>query len=59
MEFRLVLLGLGNVDTFHTELDGKPFEGITVRFFDHKHDPVYCELIAFPIAKRFCAPPTA
>jgi hypothetical protein len=33
-EFRLVLLGLGNVDTFHTELDGKPFEGLTVRLFD-------------------------
>ena len=33
-EFRLVLLGLGNVDIFHTELDGKPFEGLTVRLFD-------------------------
>jgi hypothetical protein len=33
-EFRLILLGLGNVDIFHTELDGKPFEGLTVRLFD-------------------------
>jgi hypothetical protein len=29
-KFRLVLLGLGNVDIFHTELDGKTFEGLTV-----------------------------
>jgi hypothetical protein len=35
-EFRLVLLGLGNVDIFHTEFDGKPFEGLTVRLFDPK-----------------------
>ena len=35
-EFRLVLLGLGNVDIFHTELDGKPFEGLTVRLFDRQ-----------------------
>ena len=33
-EFRVILLGLGNVDIFHTELDGKPFEGLTVRLFD-------------------------
>ena len=33
-EFRLILLGLGNVDIFHTELGGKPFEGLTVRLFD-------------------------
>jgi hypothetical protein len=33
-EFSLVLLGLGNVDRFHTQLDGKPFEGLTVRLFD-------------------------
>jgi hypothetical protein len=33
-EFRLILLGLGNVDIFHTEFDGKPFEGLTVRLFD-------------------------
>jgi hypothetical protein len=35
-ELRLVLLGLGNVDIFHTELGGKPFEGLTVRLFDPK-----------------------
>jgi hypothetical protein len=35
-KFRLVLLGLGNVDIFHTELDGKPFEGLTVRLFDRQ-----------------------
>jgi hypothetical protein len=33
-EFRLVLLGRGNVDVFHTEFDGKPFEGLTVRLFE-------------------------
>ena len=33
-EFRLILLGLGNFDIFHTEFDGKPFEGLTVRLFD-------------------------
>ena len=33
-ECRQVLFGLGNVDVFHTELDGKPFEGLTVRLFD-------------------------
>ena len=33
-EFRLILLGLGNVDIFHAELNGKPFEGLTVRLFD-------------------------
>jgi len=33
-ELRQVLLGLGNVDIFRTELDGKPFEGLTVRLFD-------------------------
>jgi hypothetical protein len=33
-EFRLVLLGLGNFDIFHAELDGKTFEGLTVRLFD-------------------------
>jgi hypothetical protein len=33
-ECHRVLLGLGNVDIFHTELDGKPFEGLTVRLFD-------------------------
>jgi hypothetical protein len=35
-EFRLVLLGRGNVDVFHTELDGTPFEGLTVRLFDSR-----------------------
>src|SRR5829696_80628 len=29
-----VLFGLGNFDIFHTELEGKPFEGLTVRLFD-------------------------
>ena len=33
-EFRLVLLGLGNVDIFHTKFDEKPFEGLTVRLFE-------------------------
>jgi hypothetical protein len=33
-EFRQILLGLGNFDIFHTEFDGKPFEGLTVRLFD-------------------------
>ncbi|HEY0501885.1 MAG TPA: hypothetical protein VGD42_00190 [Lysobacter sp.] len=29
-----VLLGQGNVDVFHAQLDGKPFEGLTTRLFD-------------------------
>lgn len=33
-EFRLILLGRGNFDIFHAELDGRPFEGLTVRLFD-------------------------
>jgi hypothetical protein len=33
-EFRLLLLGQGNFDIFRTMLDGKPFEGLTVRLFD-------------------------
>ena len=33
-ECRAILLGLGNFDIFHTELGGKPFEGLTVRLFD-------------------------
>ena len=33
-ELRQILLGLGNVDIFHTEFDGKPFEGLTVRLFN-------------------------
>jgi hypothetical protein len=35
-ELRSILLGLGNFDIFRTELDGKPFEGLTVRLFDPK-----------------------
>src|SRR5687768_4371745 len=33
-ECRLILLGLANFDIFHTEIDGKPFEGFTLRLFD-------------------------
>jgi hypothetical protein len=33
-ECRGVLLGSGDVDVFSTELDGKPFEGLTVRLFE-------------------------
>jgi hypothetical protein len=33
-EFRLLLLGQGNFDIFRTKLDGRPFEGLTVRLFD-------------------------
>jgi hypothetical protein len=29
-----ILLGLANFDIFRTELDGKPFEGLTVRLFE-------------------------
>jgi hypothetical protein len=35
-ELRLLLLGQGNFDIFRTKLDGKPFEGLTVRLFDPK-----------------------
>lgn len=35
-ELRQVLLGLGNIDIFHAELNAKPFEGLTVRLFDPK-----------------------
>jgi hypothetical protein len=35
-ELRLLLLGGGNFDVFRTELDGKPFEGLTVRLFEPK-----------------------
>lgn len=31
-----ILLDQGNFDIFHAELDGKPFEGLTVRLFDPK-----------------------
>lgn len=33
-ECRPILLSRGNIDTFHTQLDGTPFEGLTVRLFD-------------------------
>jgi hypothetical protein len=33
-ELRPVLLGQGNFDIFHAELDRQPFEGLTVRLFD-------------------------
>ena len=33
-ELHPILLGLGNFDIFQTQLDGKPFEGLTVRLFD-------------------------
>lgn len=35
-EFRQILVGLGNFDIFHTELGGKPYEGLTARLFDPK-----------------------
>lgn len=35
-ECHQILLGLGNFDIFHTELAGKPFEGLTMRLFDPK-----------------------
>jgi hypothetical protein len=35
-ELRPLLLGRGNTDVFHTELEGKPFEGLTIRLFDPK-----------------------
>jgi hypothetical protein len=33
-KLRQVLLGLGNMDIFHAEFGGRPFEGLTVRLFD-------------------------
>jgi hypothetical protein len=33
-DFHQILLGVGNFDIFRTELDAKPFEGLTVRLFD-------------------------
>lgn len=35
-ECRKILNGFGNVDDFHAEFDGKPFEAITLRLFDPK-----------------------
>ena len=35
-ELRPILLGLANFDIFRAELDGKAFEGLTVRLFDPK-----------------------
>lgn len=35
-ELRPLLLGQGNFDVFRAELDGKAFEGLTVRLFDPK-----------------------
>jgi hypothetical protein len=33
-EFSLLLDGIGNIDQFHSEHDGKKVEGITLRLFD-------------------------
>ncbi|HTU64402.1 MAG TPA: hypothetical protein VMF52_00515 [Steroidobacteraceae bacterium] len=35
-ELRQVLQGQGNVDVFSTALEGKPFEGLTLRLFEPK-----------------------
>lgn len=35
-ECRKILNGFGNVDDFHAEFDGIPFEAITLRLFDPK-----------------------
>lgn len=35
-DLRPILHGSGNFDIFSTELDGKPFEGFTLRLFDPK-----------------------
>lgn len=33
-EFRKILNGFGNTDSFKTDFDGKPFEGMTLRLFN-------------------------
>ena len=33
-ECRKILNGMGNIDSFVTEFDGKPFEGMALRLFD-------------------------
>ncbi|MEK7724333.1 MAG: hypothetical protein AAB336_08310 [Acidobacteriota bacterium] len=33
-EFKLILNGFGNTDSFFAEFDGKPFEGMTLRLFN-------------------------
>jgi hypothetical protein len=33
---RKILNGIGNIDNFKTALDGKPFEGMTLRLFNPK-----------------------
>ncbi|WP_276502326.1 hypothetical protein [Terrimonas pollutisoli] len=33
-EMRIILNGIGNTDLFKTTIDGKPFEGMTLRLFD-------------------------
>jgi len=35
-EMRKILNGIGNIDDFHAEIDGKPFEGMTLRLFNPK-----------------------
>jgi hypothetical protein len=33
-EMRTILNGIGNIDNFKTAIDGKPFEGMTLRLFN-------------------------
>lgn len=35
-EMKIILLGLGNTDNFIANFNGEPFEGRTIRLFDHK-----------------------
>src|SRR5215204_6568859 len=35
-ECRRILNGFGNIDSFKTDFDGKPFEGMTLRLFNPK-----------------------